>query len=616
MSSAKKRPLATVESPSAKHVPILTPGKVTPEILVDWFAECENYFDEKTIADDEKVSKVLSGLKDPLIKAWINPNRTRIKGFSWKTFQAEIKKELLPRDWVDKFRFGLANRHQDENEEFWDFANHFESMNSVLLGTEHYLEGRPFIDKITANTCEDLRIAILTKKGLKEITEFVEWRETVATMDEKRLSERNKFLKLLAATRASTNTSTPSSHAATPSNSNTNTNNPRLPKLTEEERVLLVKHDGCYKCRRFYAGHCAPQCPNNFPDAKSYRQLSENDALAAARKGKQVAQRTVAAVADPLGSGSTAPLTTIAAVRASPSALTTGVLGYGTDSDDDLCVPLPPLFVSHLYWNAILHNSHGPTWPRAVKMLIDSGSPTVLIREDIASTFELRRRRLPENLPLGNAWGTENSVATEWVKLRVSTPCNTWTSITVMAIVAPRLCAPVLLGRSFLKPNKLSEDHENDRLIHNPTGMDFLHLPTPTPPPPKLTPQECRREKAHQLRETQHVINQKRKEIGSLLQQEINNYLRDKNIPRKIHIFNTAWTKGREKRLKLGKVMKADENEPQNRYCPIAATRTKIEHLAFLSTLQTEDENMKSRFSDRFPDDIPHLDELPSTIYH
>lgn len=393
-------------------------------------------------------------------------------------------------------------------------------MNVVLLGMRLYLQGRTLIDRITTNVCEDLRNAILAKTALNDIEDFVTWRETVAVMDEKRLAERKKFLKLIAATRPSNNLNRQNS-ASKAATSSTNT---RLPKLTEDEKNLLAKHDGCYKCRCFYAGHRALQCPNNFPDAKLYRPLSENDALVAGKKAKQVAPRAIAAITESSEIAPNAVVAVHAYTPGSPPAMTLGILGFGLDSKDELCI-LPSLFVPHLIWDAILHNSDGPTWPCPIKMLIDGGAPTVLIREDIVSAFELRRRKLHESEPLGNAWGTENKEAMEWIKLRVLTPCNTWSSITVRALVVPSLCVPVLLGHSFLKPNRLSEDHENDCLIYNPTGTDLLHLPKPAPPPPKLTPKERRQLKAQHERKLEQDRVRFRKEFGAKLLSEISSYL-------------------------------------------------------------------------------------------
>ena len=48
----------------------------------------------------------------------------------------------------------------------------------------------------------------------------------------------------------------------------------------------------------------------------------------------------------------------------------------------------------------------------------------------------------------------------------------------------------------------------------------------------------------------------------------------------------------------------------------IAAIRTRVEDLAMLETLTCEDTAIKECFADCFPDDIPHLLELLSNIFH
>ena len=48
----------------------------------------------------------------------------------------------------------------------------------------------------------------------------------------------------------------------------------------------------------------------------------------------------------------------------------------------------------------------------------------------------------------------------------------------------------------------------------------------------------------------------------------------------------------------------------------VAAVRARVEELAFLKTLQREDSDFKTRFTDCFPSDIPHLNHLPSDIFH
>ena len=49
-------------------------------------------------------------------------------------------------------------------------------------------------------------------------------------------------------------------------------------KLTDIERKLLSDHEGCFKCRTFYAGHRSPECPNGFPNGVAYTPLIEAQA--------------------------------------------------------------------------------------------------------------------------------------------------------------------------------------------------------------------------------------------------------------------------------------------------------------------------------------------------
>ena len=48
-----------------------------------------------------------------------------------------------------------------------------------------------------------------------------------------------------------------------------------LPKLTNAERQLLYDNDGCLKCRHVFVNHRSPSCPNDFPDATTYKPLMQ-----------------------------------------------------------------------------------------------------------------------------------------------------------------------------------------------------------------------------------------------------------------------------------------------------------------------------------------------------
>jgi hypothetical protein len=47
----------------------------------------------------------------------------------------------------------------------------------------------------------------------------------------------------------------------------------------------------------------------------------------------------------------------------------------------------------------------------------------------------------------------------EWVKLKLYDPSGAWTSKTLRAVIAPSLCANVILGGPFLAHNNIMIDH-------------------------------------------------------------------------------------------------------------------------------------------------------------
>jgi hypothetical protein len=73
---------------------------------------------------------------------------------------------------------------------------------------------------------------------------------------------------------------------------------------------------------------------------------------------------------------------------------------------------------------------------------------------------------------------------TEYVKLHLYDLSNYWTSKTVQAIIAPLLCAPVILGLPFLTHNTIIVDHAAQTETDKTTGFDLLHPKPPPPPPP------------------------------------------------------------------------------------------------------------------------------------
>ena len=127
-----------------------------------------------------------------------------------------------------------------------------------------------------------------------------------------------------------TATSSSTSNATTTINTASTHTPDRVPALTPKECSLLVEHEGCFKCRRFYTTHKSADCPDGFPDKTSYVTLTDADALAAKKKyGKKEKTTTTAAVIP------------VPAAVVMPSA----ILGDGSDSE----YVDAPFFVPHFF---------------------------------------------------------------------------------------------------------------------------------------------------------------------------------------------------------------------------------------------------------------------------
>ena len=107
-------------------------------------------------------------------------------------------------------------------------------------------------------------------------------------------------------------------------------------------------------------------------------------------------------------------------------------------------VELAPLRVPHLMWHCSVSRAAN-SFPISLNALIDDGSHTVLIREDLVLTLGLVRRKLrvPEHVELAMKENKKKSsfVLHDYVKIRLYDPSSFWTAKSVHAIVAPRLCA-------------------------------------------------------------------------------------------------------------------------------------------------------------------------------
>jgi hypothetical protein len=203
------------------------------------------------------------------------------------------------------------------------------------------------------------------------------------------------------------------------------------PPLTAPERTLLNEHDGCTKCRCFFANHRAAQCNNDPPAADGYKELSQADVDAARRVPKGKAPVVAAVMPSYNDSNDSADD------------------GDVTESSEVSPASSPNDDFAHLIWRCLLEGPKSAL-PIAVNALIDNSSHLVIINDSLADSLGLRRFTLhrPKEITLAlsdDSLPTVQSL-TQYVKLRTVSTDQSWTSNSVCAFIAPGLCAPLILG--------------------------------------------------------------------------------------------------------------------------------------------------------------------------
>jgi hypothetical protein len=152
-----------------------------------------------------------------------------------------------------------------------------------LRGTSSHFTDEELRLRLLANLDERLR-TLAYEKGANRIEGLLPWIQKIRNIDSKRRADRKlirAFVKEhMRAIEKPFNPSRRSSsgHSATSAN-------PYPPRLTDEERRLLRAHNGCFKCRTFYAEHRSDTCTITLSGV-GYSTLNIRDALRAkASKG-------------------------------------------------------------------------------------------------------------------------------------------------------------------------------------------------------------------------------------------------------------------------------------------------------------------------------------------
>ena len=379
--------------------PQLSNGEISPKSVKDFENHCLNYFVNAKggIEDEVKVARILGCFENDLVNDWISVNRERFTTLSFPDFMTEFRARWLPHDWEQSLRSKiLSARLYPKKQCFEDWAASIQSLNVSLRGTPSHLDDSRIRLQLEAGLDEELQTAARDAKAHEELL-LHPWISKIKDLDNRRIIQRKRVAEAVEDalksnkkpfSSSSRYANTPDSKTAPPSASSTRE---FPPKLTEEERRLLMEYQGCLKCRKFFAGHRAPQCTSTI-SGKGYKTLTAQDAQRAksahsARANSSSQLNTVASISD------APPTQADDFVAAIFPTLPSGVLGdgsfsEGSDSSFSSVSKPPPLKSKHFIWNCSLT---GPsvTFPVTKPSLIDNGCHMVLIRPDIVEELGL-----------------------------------------------------------------------------------------------------------------------------------------------------------------------------------------------------------------------------------
>ena len=488
--------LAEVQTAKMKDCPVLTAGKITPLVLQSWSLACKHYMKHAEKKPEEIVSFVAEAMLEPRLVAWYQAGQSRIDALSLEKYLEELAQLVLEKNWAHKIRDMIISAKQGDRP-FFDWKIEMENLNAILTTSSpsHALTPEGLMIQLAANLNTELKTNLFNEPVLA--TKLDAWSVEVKERDDRVRAENARTQRLIESNNAAraakrgerrdllSRLTDPPQARSKPPHTGTSSEDTRryLPKLQEKEKRLLNEHEGCTRCRRFYTGHRAKDCPmttnNTWPDAETYVTLTLEKALASKPQNNASSSRLPAA-----------------AVISSPS--------EERDDETDSYVDQSPLTVPHLFATLDAFGPNISEFPLPVSALLDIGCPSTVISSDLASKLGLRRYPLPLEEDNLSSLSESPLSCQEYVKMELSSGNGSWKSTVFRAKVNTGLPVSLILGMPFLSSQHIVIDSNARTAKDKRTGYDILNpiIPTrtwaperttPPPTPPKSTPPPVKR---------------------------------------------------------------------------------------------------------------------------
>ena len=530
-----------VEHHSLHHAPILTAGVLTPALLLEFEDACEDFFANAKggVNDNVKVIRILPSFKDPIVVGWISSDRPHLSTLAFEDFMKLLRAKFLSKQWEDELLSKILRDHLRQGQDFLTWATKLQQLNCILRKTDSQLNEKRLREQISIGV--DMDLCILAREAkVNEATSLRDFLDIYTLCDEKRRASENRTRSIINESYQKKNKENSyhpykrDSHSSTPAAQTSGSISSRPPKLTPIEIEVIKGCFGCFKCRKLFQSkeHITTESSKktcNFPSGKNYRPLTWEYAnkIKALREGRKASSssKTIASTTS-APSSSTSNTSSIIEVDSSNDAnfiasmfgpmATSAVIGNDTFSSEGDSAVCQPFKSKHYVWKCTIDGTLDE-FPLKFSTLIDNGAHMVLIRPDTVKKLGLPSFPLPEPEEVDVAISSSHStkkILSHFVKFKATSLDGLWTSRTIIAIIAPGLCMPIVFGLPFLEFNGIVTDHSSRSCIHKNSGYNLINpaIPSPLPvPKPRLKAQLKinRRFKADALKELIATFDEK-----------------------------------------------------------------------------------------------------------
>ena len=156
------------------------------EVLKGWEVACIDFFEntKEPLEAASKVSKVLTGLVNSHVNAWVNMNCDSLKAMTFETFMTELCKHFLDSDWEQELCRKILGCHMPANSIFYDWAEKVLDWNSLLVTAKAKLKEDTLKAQLDARMSKDLSVKCAASGTVKDSDNLFNWLQAGKVVDE------------------------------------------------------------------------------------------------------------------------------------------------------------------------------------------------------------------------------------------------------------------------------------------------------------------------------------------------------------------------------------------------------------------------------------------------